>query len=70
MTDPDSWTSPRTAIGICLMVILGGTIGGVFWFHDPQTISQTVGGVYGLAGVAIGWYFGSSKTAENKEKQP
>lgn len=66
----DRWTSPRTIIGVCLMAVLGATVAAVFWFHDPQTVSQTVGGVFALAGAAVGWYFGSSAAAERKDKQP
>lgn len=64
----ESWTSPQTVIALLLLAILGGTVGAVFWFHDAQTVSQTVGGILGIAGMVAGYYFGSTATSRKKDE--
>jgi len=63
----DTWTSPQTVIALVLLAILGATVAGVFWFHDAQTVSQTVGGVLGIAGMVAGFYFGSTASSKRKD---
>lgn len=67
MNDAEKWTSPQTVIALLFLAILAGTVGAVFWFHDPQTISQTVGGVLGIAGMVAGFYFSSSVSSRRKD---
>lgn len=63
----ESWTSPQTVIALLFLAILGGTVGAVFWFHDAQTVSQTVGGILGIAGMVTGYYFSSTSSSRKKD---
>jgi uncharacterized membrane protein YfcA len=64
----ESWKSPQTVIAVVLLMILGGTVGAVFWFHDAQTVSQTVGGILAIAGSVAGYYFGSTASSHKKDE--
>lgn len=64
----DRWGSPQTVIALAFLLILGGTVCAVFWFHDAQTISQTVGGILGIAGMVAGFYFGSNAASQRKDE--
>ena len=63
----DSLWSPQTIVGLVAMAITAGTIAAIFTVGDKPTIAQTVGGVMTLAGTVVGFYFGSSKGAQNKD---
>ena len=64
----ETWTSPQTIVALLLLVILAGTVGAVFVYHDPQTVSQTVGGVLGIGGTVAGYYFSSTLSSRKKDE--
>jgi hypothetical protein len=63
----DSWTSPQTVIAMIGLAIMGGTVAGVFLRGDAPTISQTVGGVIGIGGMIMGYYFNSAISSQRKD---
>lgn len=63
----DDWASPQTIIALVALTILGATVGAVFYKGDAQTISQTVGGVLGIGGMVVGFYFNSSASSQRKD---
>jgi hypothetical protein len=59
--------TPQSIIGIIGMLILAGTVAAVFYVGDPETRSQTIGGVLAIGGTIVGFYFGSSKGSASKD---
>jgi hypothetical protein len=63
----DTWTSPQTIIGLATLTIMGATVAGVFWLGDKAMIGQTAGGVIGLGGAVIGFYFQTAISSQRKD---
>ena len=61
------WT-PQTIIALAGILIVAGTIIGVFWKGDAPTLQLVVGLVIGTFGSSIfQFYFGSSKGSQDKD---
>lgn len=65
---PDSLWTPQTIIALSTLVIVGGTILGVFHIADLPTINTVAGLVIGAGmGPVSQYYFGSSASGRNKD---
>lgn len=66
----DSLWSPQTVIALCVLVIVAGTVIGVFLKADLPTVNTIAGLVVGsgLGGV-VGFYFGSSRGSQAKDER-
>lgn len=61
------WT-PQTVVALSGIIIVAGTIAGVFWKGDAPTLQLVVGLVIGGYGSGIyNFYFGSSKGSQDKD---
>jgi hypothetical protein len=69
-SDPpnDSWHSPQTIIAIGILIIVAGTVFGVFWKGDAAIMNTIAGLVVGSGiGSITGFYFGSSRGSQVKD---
>ncbi len=64
----DVLLSPQTIIALIGMLIVAGTVIGVFLKGDPPTLQLVVGLVIGTYGGSVfSFYFGSSKGSQQKD---
>jgi len=65
----ESWYSPSTIIAILVLLMVSGTIVGVFLKGDAPMMNTIAGLVVGSGiGSVTGYYFGSSKGSAVKDK--
>lgn len=64
----DPLLTPQTIIATVTMLVFAGTVVAVFNYGSAETISQVVGGVTGLAGMVISFFFGSSRSSQAKDQ--
>jgi hypothetical protein len=64
----DSLLSPQSIVAIIILIIVAGTVLGVFWRGDAAIMNSIAGLVVGSGiGAVTGFYFGSSRSSQVKD---
>lgn len=61
------WTA-QTILAVYGMTIAGMILGAILYKSDPQMNSQALVGAFGIISVITGFFFGSSKGSQDKDK--
>ena len=65
-TSADPLLTTQSVVAYATLLIVAGTVGHTLYTGDVQLRSQVLGGVLGIGGMVIGYYFGSSKGSADK----